>query len=372
MRSSRFLVLVCLGLVIGACSAGGSTGGKPGAAGTSGAAGTTGAAGVTGASGASGGAGAGAGAGTTGQAGTTAPLPDAGAAGNSTPLDARDEAPAGGPGAAGAGVPDAAVEVPAGGCPASAICDDFESYAAGATDLAPRWTVYKYGGGALQVDATKPFRGGKSLHVTVPAGGRKYADIIKETVDDSAVLPLKHYGRVMVWITNMPSAAHWAINQAGGILSGTTDMTAKYSWGGQNAKLLPGYSQRSRVIGGATPLRGGGPQDGDPNPAPVDCSMPAKTQTVATKKWVCWEWMVDGATPEVHMWLDGQPQTEVDVVGKGTACATGPKDGTWTAPKAFSKIILGWEGYTQASEVPNDVWLDDLVMGPERVGCPAP
>ena len=71
------------------------------------------------------------------------------------------------------------------------------------------------------------------------------------------------------------------------------------------------------------------------------------------------------------MWLDGQPQTEADVVGKGTACATGP-GGTWTAPKTFSKIIVGWEGYTQASEVANEVWLDDLVKGPDRIGCPPP
>jgi hypothetical protein len=366
LRSSatRVLVICCLGATGAACGGGGSAG-KP-----------TGSGGVPATGGGAGGAvGGGAGAG-----GTAAPSVDAGGAGSSAPIDAsNDHASTGaggsaggaGAGAAGAGAADAA-DAPTGACPAGALCDDFESYAAGTTDLATRWTLYTYGGGALQVDGTKPFHGGKSLHLTIPVGGRKYADIIKQTADDSAVLPLKHYGRVMVWLTAIPSAAHWAINQAGGILPGTTDMTAKYSWGGQNAKLLPGYAQRSRVIGGATPLRGGGPQDGDPNPAPVDCSTPAKTETVATKKWVCWEWMVDGTTPEVHMWLDGQPQTEVDVVGKGSACADGPVDGTWTAPKAFSKIILGWETYTQASDVANEVWLDDLVMGPERIGCPTP
>jgi hypothetical protein len=348
------LLLITLGLSAAACGAGGAKKNPTGTAGAPGAAGAAGGAG-TGGAGAPGEAGAGGAA--------TMPPVDAGGAGSSPPVDAGDDVNM---------TTSDAADAPASACPAGALCDDFESYATGTTDLATRWTLYTYGGGALQVDGTKPFHGGKSLHVTVPAGGRKYADIIKQTADDSAVLPLKHYGRVMVWLTAMPSAAHWAINQAGGILAGTTDMTAKYSWGGQNAKLLPGYAQRSRVIGGATPLRGGGPQDGDPNPAPVDCSTPAKTETVATKRWVCWEWMVDGATPEVHMWLDGQPQTEVDVVGKGTACATGPADGTWTAPKAFSKIILGWETYTQASEVANEVWLDDLVMGPDRVGCPAP
>jgi hypothetical protein len=257
------------------------------------------------------------------------------------------------------------------GCPTGSICEDFESYAS-ASDLGPAWTVYTYGGGALQVDGTKPCHGGKSLHLSIPAGGRKYADIIKQGAGDAAVLPLKHYGRVMVWLTAIPSAAHWSINQAGGILAGTANMTAKYSWGGQNAKLLPGYSQRDPLIGGVVPLRGGGPEDGDPNDlttAPVDCSTAARSETVATKRWVCWEWMVDGATPELHMWLDGKPQTEADVVGMGTACARGT-NATWTAPKSFSKIIVGWETYTQPSDVANEVWLDDLVMSPERVGCP--
>jgi hypothetical protein len=357
-----------VGLVVTACGpSGAGRTGTSGAAGMTGAGATKGTAGATGSSGASGSGATGGSGAAGGAAGSTPPPVDAGAAGSLAPTDAGDDDAfrAGGAGATG-------TDAPATACPAGAICDDFESYAPGLADLASRWTVYTYGGASLQVDGTKPFRGAKSLHVAVPAGGRKYADIIKETADDTAVLPLKHYGRVMAWVTSMPSAAHWAINQAGGILAGTTDMTAKYSWGGQNAKLLPGYSQRSRVIGGATPLRGGGPQDGDPNPAPVDCSMPARAETVATKTWVCWEWMVDGATPEVHMWLDGQPQTEVDVVGKGTACATGPANGTWTAPKAFSKIILGWETYTQPAEATNEVWLDDLVMGPERIGCPPP
>jgi hypothetical protein len=297
----------------------------------------------------------------------------AGAAG--APEDASipsDSSGGAGPSEAGAGGGDGGVDTSV--CPAGSICEGFESYASGASDLGPAWTVYTYGGGALQVDGTKPFHGGKSLHLSIPVGGRKYADIIKQGAGDAAVLPLKHYGRVMVWLTAMPSAAHWAITQAGGILAGTTDMTAKYSWGGQNAKLLPGYAQRNRVIGGIVPLRGGGPEDGDPNDlivAPVDCSMPVRTETVATKKWVCWEWMVDGATPELHMWLDGQPQTEADVVGKGTACARGP-NATWTAPETFSKIIVGWETYTQPSDVANEVWLDDLVMSPERVGCPPP
>jgi hypothetical protein len=326
-----------------------------------------GAGGVTGAAGAGG---------MSGPGATPEPAGDGSAAGSS--VNGQD---ASGPSDTGAPIGDALVEAngedatttdaEAATCPAGALCDDFESYATGTTDLAPKWTVYKYGGGTLQVDATKPYRGAKALHLTVPAGGRKYADIIKETADDTAVLPIRHYGRVMVWVTAMPSAAHWNINQAGGLLAGSTDVIAKVSYGGQNAKLMPNYTQRSRVILGATPLRGGGPQDGDPAPPPFDCSTSAPTEKLTTKAWVCWEWMFDGASNQMHLWQNGQPQPEVDVVGMGQTCVGGTNR-VWQGPKAFSKVIIGWEQYTQPSDVANEVWLDDLVMSGERVGCPAP
>jgi hypothetical protein len=175
------LASCCLVAAVAACSASGAKKSATGAAGAPGEAGAIGGAGV-GVAGTPGGAGA------SGGATTMTPV-DAGGAG-SAPPDAGDDVKT-------TTAPDAA-DAPAGACPAGALCDDFESYATGTADLATRWTLYTYGGGALQVDGTKPFHGGKSLHVTVPAGGRKYADIIKQTADDSAVLPLKHYGRVMV------------------------------------------------------------------------------------------------------------------------------------------------------------------------------
>ncbi|HVR62925.1 MAG TPA: hypothetical protein VMU50_13560 [Polyangia bacterium] len=341
------LAVVGCGAAGGTSSEGAGTGGRPaGGGGTGGAAGAPG----TATGGASGGGGGAAGGSGGARGGAT------GGAGNSADGGAGDGAPAD---AAGGACP-----------PAATLCDDFESYADGATSLAPTWQVYTYAGGTVRVDGTKPFAGTRALHVTTPMGSRKYADIIKDTPDGTALLPLKHYGRVMVWATAMPSGAHWNISQAGGLVAGSTTNVAKYSYGGMNGKLHPNYTLRTRVIHGATPFRGGGPEEGDDNnPATLDCSTDGKTEVLPTKTWVCWEWMFDGAKRETHLWLDGVAETEVDVLGMGTRCQGA--NHAWDGPEMFTRVILGWEQYTApVSEVNQEVWLDDLAMGPERIGCP--
>jgi hypothetical protein len=273
---------------------------------------------------------------------------------------------------------EAAVRPDAGGgsCPAGAIlCDDFEKYTAGTSDLGPDWTTYTYSG-SVKVDTTKPHGGKQSLHLTTQSGSLRYADLIKET-PGKQLLPLVHYGRAMVWVTAIPPDGHWNINQASGPMMGAPSEIAKYSYGGQYGKLMPNYTQRALVMrNGTLPVRGGGPENGDPNPE-ADCAIAAPTEKLAPGKWVCWEWEFDGKNDETHLWLDGQPMTEVDVVKSGKQCQ-GPgfmgrrmmPNYVWEGPEMFTKIIIGWEQYQSAPA--EEVWLDDLVMSEARVGCPAP
>ena len=253
-------------------------------------------------------------------------------------------------------------------CPAGAVvCEDFEGYADGATDLSPNWLVYGYSG-TVKVDSTKPHAGSRAMHVTTQAGGHHYSDIIKQTQDGTAVLPLVHYGRVMVWVTEVPGASHWSINHAAGPPAGMKTMAAKYSEGGERGKLMAGYSVRQRPLAadGSFLLRGGGMEATDGNPS-ADCSKVAQTETMPTKSWVCWQWKFDATKNETHLWVNGTEQTEVAVVGKGTACA--PAGTVWQGPTAFTKLIVGWEHY-QDDAPAQEAWLDDLAVGPDPVACP--
>ena len=279
----------------------------------------------------------------TGQGGAASTDPDSGGPETSSPQD----------GSAGAG------------CPAGAlICDDFEGYAPGATDLRPNWLTYTYGGGMIQVDGTRAHAGAKALHLTTPVGGRKYADIIKQNPADKELLPIKHYGRVMVWVSAVPSTAHWNINHAGGPLANSPNLVSSYRYGGQNGRLLPNYTQRIPLGDGLTPLRGGGLEDGDPNTLKVDCGVNAAAQKLPINKWVCWEWMFDGQNNQQRLWLDGAEQTEAALTGTLGQC------GGWQGPKLFTKMSLGWEQYTAPSDKAQEAWLDDLVMSDKPIGCP--
>jgi hypothetical protein len=264
-----------------------------------------------------------------------------------------------------------------GACPANAIlCDDFEKYTDGATDLSPSWIAYTYSG-ALKVDTTKPRGGKQSLHLNVQQGMRHYADIIRETRGQELV-PLHHFGRLMVWITQVPQGAqHWNVNISSGPLTGYPDEIAKFAEGGMFGKLMSNYAQRARAkAGDQYLLRGGGPEQGDA-PADADCAVAAPAQTIAAGKWVCWEWEFDGPNDTARLWLDGVAMTEIDAVGHGKQCQ-GPgfagkpmnAEYAWEGPQLFDKVIIGWEQYQDMPA--QEVWIDDVAVGGERIMCPPP
>jgi hypothetical protein len=270
-------------------------------------------------------------------------------------------------GAAGAGGSTGACAAPA------IICDDFEKYTAGTTDLSPDWITYTYSG-AVHVDTSKPHAGKQSLHVTTQAGMRHYADIIRET-RGKELLPRKHYGRFMVWLAAIPPASHFNLNLSSGPLRGSPDEIGKFAEGGMFGKLMSNYAQRARALAnGQYLLRGGGPEQGDAA-ADADCAVAAPAQTIAASKWVCWEWEFDGIGNEAHLWIDGQAMTEVDAVQSGKQCQGPGFNGkpmtptyVWEGPEVFDKLIVGYEQYQDTPA--QEAWIDDLAIGTDRLGCP--
>jgi hypothetical protein len=312
----------------GAAAGGGASGG--GAAGAGGAAGRAGSVGAAGSAG-SGGATAGAGGATAGAGG------GAGASSHS--------------GAGASGVADGAAGA-SGGCgPGTVLCEDFEAYATPA-DLAAAWTPTMTAA-TLTVDATKASHGTRALHIKA-AAGTPVAVIAKQ---DAPLFPIAGnviFGRVMMWLTATPGGDyHWNNIQAAGDMPGST-MWGKYGWGGQFGKVLAGYTVRTAQTAMT---------------ATIDCSNPSAS-AFPSQRWVCVEWEFDGTKNEMHLWFDGTLLSDVDVVGMGTRCVNNADLGKpWSAP-SFSFLSLGWQQY-QASNGPLELWMDDVAVGTQRVGCPA-
>jgi hypothetical protein len=250
------------------------------------------------------------------------------------------------------GLPEAAAETAAGSCPAGALlCDDFEKYTAGGS-LAPTWTT-DLTGGMVRVDTTKPFAGKQAVHISAATGVTNLLQIVTQ---GAPVFPLPgnmFYGRMMYWLSEMPPD-HTNIIQASGVLPGGTQI-AKYAYGIKYKHLMAGYTIRARETDSPT----------------VDCGNTPATTGYPEKKWICLEWQFDGSKDEMHHWVDGQAQPAVDVVKTG-GCPEGgaaPANGRWQAP-VFNKVMLGFYAHPYAT--PIDVWIDDVVISTQRIGCPPP
>jgi hypothetical protein len=248
---------------------------------------------------------------------------------------------------------------PDGTCPPNALfCDDFEDDAAGQFPAAP-WQNSTGSGASVRVDGVQAFSGRQAVHVNAPpnAGYRRgYFSLEQGSSNVFPALSRGMFGRAMMWLDATPNAvAHWTIIQAEGrAADGTHD--AYYRYGGQQqggAGIMANYETNMGVS--------------------TDCYSHSATR-MPTQSWACVEWRFAVATNEMQMWLNGTELNDLHVIDRptsaGSGCLGNGVNGEWLAPPAFQTLHLGWEQYQQHSNDTN-LWVDDVVISTERVGCPA-
>jgi hypothetical protein len=379
-NKKEFLLLLALPAMLAAACTSSDEPRQSGAAGAT----ATGSAGATAGTGAAGSA-----AGTTGSAGTVGAAgtggPDGGAAGTGS-------ATAGTSG----GSPDASTGNDGGGFPSATcapgaiFCDGFEEYPilkspydpmGNSYDLIktgetmPTWLSYHFHG-PPRVDASKAFKGKQNFHIDTESGHIASADVIKVGPDGADLWPAAHYGRVMVWLKAVPPSSPWGIMTEQGLLPGSTTDVGQFTLGGVGGKVAFTYTQRKRVVKNdvSSPKirRGGDAQNNDAAPL-LQCRVAATSPAAAfpAGKWACVEWMIDRTKPELHLWIDGQAATEVDVVGKAGACSVGAP-AAWTGPERFTELDVGWEVYGNDGGPAWEAWFDEVAVGTQRLGCPSP
>jgi hypothetical protein len=249
---------------------------------------------------------------------------------------------------------------PEGSCSPNALfCDDFEDDAAGQFPGAP-WQNNTGSGATVRVDGIQAFSGRQAAHVNAPpnAGYRRgYFSLEQGSSDVFPALSRGMFGRAMMWLDATPNAvSHWTLIQAEGrAADGTHD--AYYRYGGQQqggAGIMANYETNAGVS--------------------TDCYSHSATR-MPVQRWACIEWHFDVARDEMQIWLDGQELDDMHVVGRpttpGSGCLGNGTNGQWLAPPAFTTLHLGWENY-QTSSNDRNLWIDDVAVGTERMGCPAP
>jgi hypothetical protein len=238
--------------------------------------------------------------------------------------------------------------VDAGGeCNGAILCEDFESFPAGAIDLPDgggRWQIETpdcSGTGAIAIDSAEAHSGARSLKITGAAG---YCNHVFLGTNALATLSGEVWARFYVRLSTPLTTDHATF-----LAMHDATSSSDLRMGGQDSVLM--WNRQS-------------------DDATLPAMSPAGTAlsvSPSTATWHCVELAVSAAGPTLSTWVDGALVTGL-VVGGSAAVATA--DGQWVTDTAWAPRLVdarfGWESYAGEAET---LWFDDVAIGPARIGC---
>ena len=260
----------------------------------------------------------------------------------------------GGGGSAGTATAGTATGGAAGGasgpsCPVGAfLCEGVETQMVGAAPGAP-WVPDTLGNGKITIDTSKSFSGHNSVHVTgTLTNGFKgdRANIATPMAIDSKTV----WVRFMMYTASYPgsSGVHTRLMRLGTAAEAALGSPeSSYSFATYNGTAI----EKVNTV--------------------LQRSAGTKLNDSANKnRWICWEFEIDktGGVGKVvpHIWLD-MKELSLSPAGGSSHGGTSP---SWD-PINIEIFIMGLEGY-QVDPIPADLWIDDVIINSQRVGCPAP
>jgi hypothetical protein len=233
--------------------------------------------------------------------------------GGSTPVDMAPEGPAVSPPPA-----------PGAGCGGAFLCDDFEALPAGTSPGAPNWSLidaYNPTTGqtaSVQVTTERAHGGLQSVFVS-GANGR--TGII------GSVPARNYYVRAWMFAEQAPT---------GPVLAG-------FGSDGNNEVRFRIWNNSWATINSTV--------GDDLVPAAARAGNCPDCPTVPAGQWFCMEFHVDDAAQSATLWIDG---AEAAVL-----------NGSWPTMPDTASVFLG----DMRIQDGTDVYVDDVVAGPDRIGC---
>lgn len=220
----------------------------------------------------------------------------------------------------------------------AALCDDFEALS---LDTGT-WTAR---GAPPALDSSLAARGTQSLHFQTQGNGFSY-------ISQTRTFPAPNHafwGRMFVYIDALPVTpdyAHFTLVEG----TGTGD-TSRVRVGGQYRKFGVGSD--------------GGPTGDWTN---IDSDPTRETaKEVPEKEWICLEWQFDSGNNETRFFWDG---VEHESLRTYPAVPHGANSSVQYLLPEFDAVWVGWWMY-QSDPTPDhfDVWVDEVAMDGERIGC---
>jgi hypothetical protein len=219
------------------------------------------------------------------------------------------------------------------------FCEDFENVAVGTAQQTATWRPE----GTVSID-TQVAQGARSLHLQAAAGQNSRIQVTGFAPPNNSF-----FGRMNMFVEQFPTGpdnAHFVLVEATGN-------------GGERVRPIGGQFKQGV---NAVSIWGVGSDGG----ATGDWTDWQATAPTASGQWVCMEWHMDAANNSVDVFIDGTLKPELSVSTNAHGGAQTP----FVFP-TFNNLSLGWVVF-QGGAVPSNynVWLDDIVLSSERVGCP--
>ncbi|HXK18472.1 MAG TPA: hypothetical protein VNG33_11750, partial [Polyangiaceae bacterium] len=239
------------------------------------------------------------------------------------------------------------------GCSGKTICWDFEE-----GQIPTGWTKrFDQPNGELLVDNTKPYGTSKySLHAKDIVGAQPQKSIIYQLPANFGPVM---WGRMHLFTTGTQPASHAGFFAAyyPPLNSTSTTMTT-LDW-----YEVASYTQAYMSIW-HPPWPPGFPE-----------SVQVSDTKLVLDKWTCVEWLFDSkndADPlqaaEPRTWLDGTELAWPTQFAFSDTAMQNEKQPTRNKGTNFVTIETGITMW-QMMPTPNNWWIDDLAVGPERIGC---
>jgi len=223
-----------------------------------------------------------------------------------------------------------------------ALCEDFEGTSIDTT----RWQKQQSTGSTVAIDTTRAARGSHSAHFHTEDNGLSL-------LHQSATFPAPdntYYVRVFAWFDSMPTEPEWAHWSISGAQADDDEFEVRVGgqFDPQKNKNLFGVGTDHGITGDWTNLD----EDDGAQPVPV-------------KRWVCVEWMHDGAGNETRFWWDGVEHPSLRTSETLHGGTTDP----YILPH-FDQMWVGWWLYQEGTNPDHfDVWLDEVAVDYTRIGC---
>jgi hypothetical protein len=219
------------------------------------------------------------------------------------------------------------------------FCEDFE----GSTLGADRWRI-QTSGDEPALETVRAARGTRSVHFHTVDNGLS----LIHTTEPFPAASNRYYGRLFVWFDSMPTApewAHWTI-----AASGSNSDETEVRVGGQYDNTINrfGVGTDRGPTGDWTIL------DEDPgDPVPV-------------RTWVCVEWLHDAENDVTDLWWNGvlRPSLHTTATENGSSTTA-----EYLIPEIDTMFVGFWLYQTGTVPEEFDVWIDELAIDSERIGC---